>query len=93
MGFMILPRLVKKRETSWPRSASLAMASAESGFFLERVFFIKFPFCGSCFPERHEVVELAFGIFANFKDDRIEAIAHPADGAILRRDIRALIEE
>jgi hypothetical protein len=41
MGFIILPELVKKRETSLPLFARRAMASAEMGFFLERVFFME----------------------------------------------------
>src|SRR5271167_363390 len=41
MGLIILPELVKKRETSLPLSAKRAMVSAETGFFLERVFFIE----------------------------------------------------
>jgi hypothetical protein len=49
-GFIILPELVKKRETSLPSSVKPAMASAERGFFLERVFFIEFPFCWSRLP-------------------------------------------
>jgi hypothetical protein len=33
-----------------PLSAIRAMVSAETGFFLRRVFFIEFPFHGGCFP-------------------------------------------
>src|SRR6266851_2771284 len=50
MGFLISPELVKKRETSLPLSAIRAMLSAETGFFLRRVFFIEFPLSGGCFP-------------------------------------------
>jgi hypothetical protein len=41
MGFLILPELVKKRETGLPLSARREMDSAEMGFFLERVFFME----------------------------------------------------
>jgi len=91
MGFIILPELEKKRETSLPRSAMRAMASAESIFFLGCVFFIEFPFCRSGFPESHEMVELPFGVLADFKDDRVQATACPADGAMLHGKIGALI--
>src|SRR6266852_672762 len=50
MGFLISPELVKKRETSLPLSAIRAIVSAETGFFLCRVFFIEFPLSGGCFP-------------------------------------------
>src|SRR6266404_8255317 len=50
MGFLISPELVKKCETSLPLSAIRAMVSAETGFFLRRVFFIKSPLRGGCFP-------------------------------------------
>jgi len=41
MGLRIAPELVKKRETSLPLSAMRAIVSAETGFFLRCVFFIK----------------------------------------------------
>jgi hypothetical protein len=50
MGFLISPELVKKRETSLPWSAIRAMLSAETGFFLRRVFFTEFLLRGGCFP-------------------------------------------
>src|SRR5712691_10087429 len=50
IGFLISPELVKKRETSLPLSAIRAMVSAETGFFLRRVFFIKSPLRTGCFP-------------------------------------------
>src|SRR6266481_336663 len=50
MGFLISPELVKKRETSLPLSAIRAMVSAETGFFLRRVFFIKSPLRAGRFP-------------------------------------------
>src|SRR6266478_9431888 len=50
MGFLISPELVKKRETSLPWSTIRAMLSAETGFFLRRVFFIEFPPRRGCFP-------------------------------------------
>ena len=50
MGFIILPELVKKRETSSPLSAWRAMVSAETCLFLECVFFIEFLFFLGRFP-------------------------------------------
>ena len=38
------------------------------------------------------MVELPFGVFPNFKNHSIEAVTHPADGAVLMREIRALIQ-
>ena len=38
------------------------------------------------------MIELAFCILADFIDDRIHAIANPADGAMLNREIGTLIE-
>jgi hypothetical protein len=64
MGFRIAPEFVKKRETSLPLSAILAMLSAETGFFLRRVFFIKFSLRASCFPRAWGCGE-DFGSFAH----------------------------
>jgi len=50
MGFIILPELAKKRETSLPLSAKRAMVWAEGCFFLVCVFFTEFSFCWSRFP-------------------------------------------
>jgi hypothetical protein len=91
MGFLIAPELVKKRETSLPLSAMRAMVSAETGFFLRGVFFIKYLFLPGGFPQGHQVVELSFRVFPNFEDHRIEAIANPSDSAVLNREIRALV--
>lgn len=60
MGFIILPLLVKKPETSLPLSAKRATVSAETGFFLGRVFFIEFLFFLGRFPQGYEMIELAF---------------------------------
>ena len=38
------------------------------------------------------MIELAFRILANFKDNGIQAIADPADGAMLNGEIGTLIE-
>src|SRR5579863_9549287 len=67
------------------------MASAESVFFLGCVFFIEFPFCRGGFPESYEMIELSFSVLSNFKDDRVQAIAYPADGAMLHGKIRPLV--
>src|SRR5271168_5437968 len=77
MGFIILPELEKKRDTSLPRSAMRAIASAETGFFLGCVLFMESPFRRSGFPEGHEMVELPFGVLADFKNDRVQATAYP----------------
>jgi hypothetical protein len=50
MGFLIPPELLKNRETSSALSAIRAMASAETGFFLTRVFFLESPFRSGGFP-------------------------------------------
>ena len=51
MGFIILPELVKKRETSSPLSASGGRwFAAETCLFLECVFFIEFLFFLGRFP-------------------------------------------
>jgi hypothetical protein len=38
------------------------------------------------------VQDLPLFVFAYFKDDRIHPVTHPADGDILLRDIRPLVE-
>jgi hypothetical protein len=38
------------------------------------------------------MVELAFRILADFKDDGIQAITNPTDGAMLNREIGTLVE-
>jgi hypothetical protein len=37
------------------------------------------------------MVELSFRVLAYFKNDRIETIAYPANGAVLNRQIGALV--
>jgi hypothetical protein len=37
------------------------------------------------------VVEFSFRVFTYFKDDRIETVAHSANGAVLSRQIGALV--
>jgi hypothetical protein len=37
------------------------------------------------------MMELSFRVFSNFKDHRIQAITHPADSAMLNREIGAPI--
>jgi hypothetical protein len=37
------------------------------------------------------MIELPFGVLADFKNDRVQAAAYPADGAMLNREIRTLI--
>ena len=38
------------------------------------------------------MIELAFGVLPDLKNNGIEAIAHPAVGAMLMREIRTLIK-
>jgi len=68
MGFLIWPELVKKFETSTPRSAIRAMDSADVAFFLRVVFFIEFSFFPGRLPQCHQMIELSFCIFANLKN-------------------------
>ncbi len=86
MGFIARPEFVKNRETSLPLSAIRAIASADIGFFLRDVFFIELPFCGGCFPQGHQMVELSFGILPNLKNHRVQAVTDPTDGAMLNRE-------
>jgi len=37
------------------------------------------------------MIELPFGVLADFKDDRVQATAYPADSAVLNGEIGALI--
>lgn len=37
------------------------------------------------------MVELSFVVFSDLKDNRIKPITHPADGAMLNRQIGALV--
>jgi hypothetical protein len=37
------------------------------------------------------MVELSFCVFPNLEDHRVEVIANPSDGAVLKREIRALV--
>ena len=38
------------------------------------------------------MIELAFGVFPDLKNHGVEAIAYPADGTVLMREIRALVQ-
>src|SRR5271170_8453463 len=85
------PLLVKKEDTFFPASASRAMDSAEKGFFLG-VFFIQFLFFPGGFPQRNQAVVLTLVILADLKDKGIQPLTHPADGPVLFRQIRTLVE-
>ena len=37
------------------------------------------------------MVELSFRVFPNLKNDRVQAATHPADGAMLIREVRTLV--
>src|SRR5579864_3743346 len=72
IGSIIRPELVKKRETSSPRSARRAIASAEVASRTLRVCFIELSLLLGCFPQRHKVVVLAFSVFPNLEDDTVQ---------------------
>jgi hypothetical protein len=44
------------------------------------------------FPQGHKTVILAFPVSPYLEDDAVEAIFHLADGSVLFRNIRALVE-
>ncbi|PYU65651.1 MAG: hypothetical protein DMG56_02850 [Acidobacteria bacterium] len=92
MGGIIFPELVKKRETSFPRSARRAMASTETGLGFLRVLFIEFPFLMRGFPKPDQVVVFACGIAAHFENQGVHSATHSADRAILFRNIRTRIQ-
>src|SRR5437016_3300208 len=68
IGCIILPRFVKKLETSPPRCAVRAMDSAETGFFALFVCFIQLFFLLRGAPERHEMMVFAEAVFADLED-------------------------
>src|SRR6202042_3116643 len=92
IGSIMRPVFVKKRETSFPASARRAMASAASGSFCLRMFFIKLLLLTCCSPQVHGVVMPAFLVFPPFKNQRVQSPSHPADGAVLFRKIGALVK-
>src|SRR5882762_9585434 len=92
MGGIIFPEFVKKRETSFPRSARRAMASAETVLGFLRVLFIEFPFLMRGFPKRDQVVVFACGIVAHLENQGVHSATHLADHAILFRNIRTRIQ-
>jgi hypothetical protein len=67
------------------------MASASTCFFCVRMLFINLllPFGSS--PQRHKVIILSLVIFPDLKNDRVERFSHPANCAILLRQIRSLV--
>src|SRR5258708_14251949 len=92
MGGIIFQEFVKKRETSFLRSARRAMASAETVLGFLRVLFIEFPFLMRGFPKRDQVVVFACGIVAHLENQGVHSATHPADHAILFRNIRTRIQ-
>src|SRR3981189_3371064 len=76
IGSIIWPALVKNRETSLPRSARRAIASADNGFGL-RVLFIKLLLLFGGFPEGHEVVMFSFLVLPHLENDRVQLLSHP----------------
>src|ERR1039458_9297743 len=81
------PWPLKKRETSWPRSANCAIASAETGLADLRVFFIQSDLLLRRPPQGDEVQNLALFVFPDFEDHRIQPVTHPADGQKLFRNV------
>src|ERR1019366_3372268 len=69
IGSIIRPELVKKRETSSPRSARRAICSGEVTFRVLLVCFIKLLLLLGCFPQGHKMVVLAFPVFPYLEDD------------------------
>jgi hypothetical protein len=55
-----------------PLSAKRGMASAETNFLLRVIFFIVFLFCRGGLPHSHEMVELSFQVFPNFKNQQVQ---------------------
>ena len=80
------PRLVKNCETSWPASASLAMASADGSGARLGVAFVEGCFRFGGFPERDEVVVFAFIVFTYFEDQGGEPSADPPIARYVRGD-------
>lgn len=92
IGVIMRPRLVKNCETSWPASASRAMSSADVCGGRLAVVLVEGFFGFGGFPERDEVVVLAFIVFTYFENQGVEPSADPADRAVLFGEIGALIE-
>src|SRR2546428_496517 len=92
MGSIIRPELVKKRETSLPRSASRAIVSARAAYGILRVFLIKFSLLRGGFPQSYQVVVFALTVFAHLENKHIEPLSRPTYSSILLRKIRALIK-
>src|SRR5262245_60351513 len=92
IGGIIWPVFVKYFDTSFPRSASFAMTSAETGFADLRVVFIQGSFLLRGFPKCDEVIVFSFFIFPHFKNNGIELSANPAYSPILFRVVASLIE-
>src|ERR1700744_4674266 len=91
IGAIIRPALVKKGDTSWPRSARRAIVSAGAGLLRLGVLFIKLLLLPGRAPERDEAVILSFSILAHFENQRIQLRRHPADSAVLFRQLGALV--
>src|ERR1035438_6075327 len=92
MGWTIRPWPLKKRDTSSPRSARRAIASAETGLADLRVFFIQSDLLLGRSPQCDEMQDLALFVFPGFEYDRVQPIAHPANGQKLLRNVGSPIE-
>jgi hypothetical protein len=60
-----------------------AISSAVGGFGDSSVFGIKFLLIAGRFPERNQVVKLAFSVLPYLKGERKQAISYPPDRAVL----------
>src|ERR1035438_2404242 len=69
MGWTIRPWPLKKRDTSSPRSARRAIASAETGLADLRVFFIQSDLLLGRSPQCDEMQDLALFVFPGFEYD------------------------
>src|SRR5580698_4904425 len=86
------PCPVKKRETSLPRSASRAIASADTVLAGLRVFFIQPDLLLRRLPKGDKVQDFSLFVFPDFENDRIKTVTHPTDGQELFWNIGPLIE-
>lgn len=92
MGLTIRPLFVKKLETFSPRSADVAIFSAETGRLVLRVFFIKDSFLTGRLPQGDQVIILAVIVLSDFEYDRIEFAFDPANSSVLLRYVGAMIQ-
>src|SRR5579863_3738882 len=86
------PWPLKKRETFFPWSASLAIASAATGRADLRVFFIQSDLLLRRLPQRDQAQIFAVFILADLKDHRIQSASYPTNRNVLLRSVGTLVE-